>query len=83
VVHGCNCGCASLNFQPKASAGGAKIIADAVAAYPDGRQAGLILWGRGGKIVWLEVYDFDPGASHRFPEVSNLRTWEQRGQDLG
>jgi len=75
VVKGCDCGCSSLDFQPEAWSG-ARIIADAMAAYSDGQKAGLILWGREGKIVLLEVYDCDPGASHRFPEVSNLgRTW--------
>ena len=73
VLKGCDCGCSSLDFQPKAW-GGARILADAFAVYPDGQQAGLILWGRDGEIVLLEVHDYHPGASHRFPEISNLRT---------
>ena len=72
VVGGCECGCSSLDFQPNAW-GGATIIADAWAVYSDGQQAGLILWGRAGEIVLLEVYDCDPGASHRFPQIANLR----------
>ena len=83
VVHGCECGCASLYFETKQSGGRARIIADALAVYADGQQAGLILWGRDGRIVWLEIYDCDLGASHRFPEIDNLRTWEQHGRDLG
>ncbi len=73
VSKGCDCGCSSLAFQPH-SWGGAKIIADASAAYADGRRAGLILWGRDGEIALLEVHDWHPGASHRFPEISNLRS---------
>jgi hypothetical protein len=73
VVKGCDCGCASLDFQANAW-GGARIIADASALYPDGRRAGLILWGREGELALLEVHDWHPGASHRFPEISNLRT---------
>ena len=73
VVKGCDCGCSSLDFQPDAW-GGAAIIADALAVYSDGQQAGLILWGRAGEIVLLEIYDCHPLASHRFPEISNLRT---------
>ena len=73
VLEGCKCGCASLDFQANAWVG-AKIIADAFAVYSDGRQAGLILWGRDGEISFLEVYDCHPNASHRFPEISNLRT---------
>lgn len=72
VVKGCDCGCSSLDFQPKAWSG-ATIIADASAVYSDGQKAGLILWGRESEIVLLEVYDWHLDASHRFPEISNLR----------
>ena len=78
VVGGCACWCASLDFAERK--GGARIIADALAVYPDGLQAGLILWGRSGEIVSLEVYDLHPGASHRVPEIANLRTFEQTGR---
>jgi hypothetical protein len=80
VVGGCDCGCASLDFQADPS--GAGIIADALAVYSDGQQAGLILWGLNGEIASLEVYDCHPEASRRFPEVSNLRTFEVRGREL-
>lgn len=73
VLKGCDCGCSSLDFQLDAW-GGATIIADALAVYPDGKKAGLILWGRAGEIVLLEVHDWHPEASHRFPDISNLRT---------
>jgi hypothetical protein len=72
VGKGCDCGCASLDFQPDAWHS-ADIIADGVAVYSDGQQAGLILWGRQGAIVLLEIYDCHPGASRRFPELSDLR----------
>jgi hypothetical protein len=78
VVGGCDCGCASLDFQPHGWGAGAAIIADALAVYADGQQAGLILWGRAGEIVLLEVYDCDPGASHRFSQISNLRPFGDR-----
>src|SRR4051794_11498084 len=74
VVGGCSCGCASLYFVPDVRPGKAQILADELAVYPDGQQAGLILWGREGRITWLEVYDCDLGSSHRIPHVSNLRT---------
>jgi hypothetical protein len=38
--------------------------------------------GRGDQIVSLEVYDCDPEASQRFPQISNLRTFEERGREL-
>jgi len=77
VVGGCDCGCSSLDFVPNAY--GETIIADALIAFPDGQQAGMILWDAGGQIQWLEVYEGHPGSADRFPEIANLRTWEQWG----
>lgn len=56
------------------------MLADELAVYPDGQKAGLILWGSVGEIVLLEVYDMEPGSSHRFPNVSELCTWEELGR---
>jgi hypothetical protein len=79
VVGGCDCGCFSLDFAPNAWSG-AGIIADALIAYSDGQKTDLILWGREGEITSLEVVDYDPRVPHRFPEISDLRTWEEHGQ---
>jgi len=74
VVGGCDCGCSSLDFS--ANIRGAKtMLADAVAVYPDKQQAGLILWGRDGEIVMLEVYEMHPVAD-RVPEIADLRRHE-------
>jgi len=75
----CDCGCSSLYFEP-ARLGGAVMIADAIALYPDEQMAGLILWAKDQKIAWLEIYDCHPVASHRFPEIANLRPWEEMGE---
>ncbi|HEX8816557.1 MAG TPA: hypothetical protein VF753_13755 [Terriglobales bacterium] len=84
VVGGCGCGCTSLDFKPRERREGKAVrIADELALYPDGQRAGLILWGRNGEIASLEIYDFDPGSSHRFPEVGNLCTWEEMGRRSG
>jgi hypothetical protein len=80
VVGGCTCGCTSLDFKPLEQMKGKKILADELAVYPDGQQAGLILWGLEGEIVMLEVYDSEPGSSHRFPGVPDLCTWEELGR---
>jgi hypothetical protein len=88
VVGACNCGCASLFFNREAlegkiamaEKGRLEMIADELAIYPEGEQAGLILWGLADEIVWLEVYDFNPNSSHRVPCVSNLCTWEELGR---
>ena len=79
VVGGCGCGCTSLDFKPPQQRGKLQRVADELAVYPDGQQAGLLLWGSEGEIALLEVYDFHPGSSHRFPDVSNLCTWEELG----
>jgi hypothetical protein len=78
VIKECRCGCASLYFNSKQ--GNLLRLADELAVYPDGQKAGLMLWGRDGEIVWLEVYDFAPQSSHRVPDVSNLCTWEELGR---
>jgi hypothetical protein len=80
VIGGCVCGCTTLDFKPLEQQKGKKILADESAIYPDGQQAGLILWGLEGEIVMLEVYDFQLGSSHRFPEVSNLCTGDNLGR---
>jgi hypothetical protein len=79
VVEGCKCGCPSLDFAPNAWVG-AGIIADASIVYSDGQKTDLILWGREGEIVLLEVVDYDPRLPHRFPQLSDLRTWEEHRQ---
>src|SRR6266513_1652923 len=77
VVGGCSCGCASLYFEPEGQRGKVEMLADELAVYPDGQQAGLILWGREGEIVWLEIYDCQPESCHRVPVVSNLWSWDE------
>jgi hypothetical protein len=80
VVGSCGCGCASLYFKPQGLLAKLKMLADELAVYPDGQQAGLILWGCEGEIVWLEVYDCQPESSHRVPDISNLCTWDELGR---
>jgi len=80
VVGGCGCGCSSLYFKPQEQRGKLQMLADELAVYPDGQQAGLMLWGCEGEIAWLEVYDFQPESSHRVPDTSNLCTWDELGR---
>jgi hypothetical protein len=80
VVGGCGCGCTSLYFKPQEQRGKLQMLADELAVYPDGQQAGLILWGRGDEIIWLEVYDCQLESSHRVPDASNLCTWDELGR---
>ena len=80
VVGSCDCGCASLYLKPQEARGKLQMLADELAVYPDGQQAGLILWGREGEIAWLEVYDLQPESSHRALDASTLCTWEELGR---
>jgi hypothetical protein len=59
---------------------GKEIIADAVARWPDGAEAGVILWGYAGRLQGLEVYDHTLQASHRLPSVAQLYTYAQIGE---
>lgn len=72
VVGGCKCGCASIDFEADKPA---RIIADGIAEYSDGKSAGLLLWGIESRITGLELYDLDPEASYRFPSPTDLRPW--------
>ena len=81
VVDQCKCGCVSVDFEANGKAVG-EVIADAVAAWPDGSQAGVMLWGCKGRITGLEVYDRTPDAAKRLPTLAVLRTWEQIGEEM-
>jgi hypothetical protein len=75
VVGGCDCGCSSLFFADDHEdhrKGHPDMLADALAVYPDKQKCGLILWGRGQEIVWLEVYEMNLVAD-RVPEIADLQ----------
>ncbi len=75
VVGRCTCGCASVDFVPDGQAGAARPIAEARAHDSFGRENGVILWGAGGEISGLEVYEGHPGSANELPEVRALRPW--------
>ena len=76
--------CAGLLFQDAQHINiGFQMLADALAVYPDGQIAGVLLWASGEEFAWLELHDTNTiGTAKRFPETSDMRTWEQRGQSL-
>jgi hypothetical protein len=76
--------CAGLLFHDDQTIKvGLEMLADAIAVYPDGQVAGVLLWASGGKLACLELHDTSTeGTAKRFPEASDLRTWEQHGLDL-
>jgi hypothetical protein len=53
------------------------IIAEAVMRWPDGTQAGVMLWGNTGTVLGIELYELaGDDIAHRFPTVEVLRRWE-------
>jgi hypothetical protein len=83
VVAACPCGCASIDFvvagapeeprPPRAS----QIIAEAITRWPDGAQAGVMLWGEPGRVHGIELYELGgDDVAHRSPTVESLRRWE-------
>ena len=76
VVSQCACGWGSIEFVERGQGAGTVVVADAMAAWPDGARAGVILWSKNGKLSGLEVYDCTPGASMRALTHALLRTYE-------
>ena len=77
VFAACSCGCTSLNFLPDEETRGSSIVAEAVAVWPDGVRAGVMLWAQPDRISSIEVYDMHPDASHRQVTADVLRRWEE------
>lgn len=81
VVPACSCGCASIDFvvadAPKERSVGSNIIAEAIARWPDGAQAGVMLWGDAGRFLGVELFEMGgDDVARRFPTVDSLRRWE-------
>jgi hypothetical protein len=86
VVSSCSCGCASIDFVLEAGSEGVAtgtaglrstaILAEAFTHWPDGAQAGVMLWGAEGKLLGIELYELGSDASRRFPTVEVLRRCE-------
>jgi hypothetical protein len=62
VVGGCDCGCASVDFE-KDSSGDTQPIADATGRTARGGDVGIIVWGTSNAITGLEVYDLGAGEA--------------------
>jgi hypothetical protein len=57
-------------------------VAEGFALWPDGRRTGVMLWGRKGRLLSVELYDL--GADlRRFPTVEVLRRWEDYFDEHG
>ena len=82
VVSACPCGCASIDFVYTGSTETAglrstSIIAEAIARWFDGTQAGVMLWGNMGRLLGIELYELGgDDIARRFPTVGALRRWE-------
>jgi hypothetical protein len=87
VASSCTCGCASIRFVSDEGGGvvesgttglrSSAVLAEAFTHWPDGARAGVMLWGREGKLLSIELYELGSEASRRFPTVEVLRRWEE------
>jgi hypothetical protein len=85
VVSACTCGCASIDFSFGEDAAdvtrddlrATEIIAEGFAVWPDGARAGVMLWGKRGRLLGIELYDLGSDAARRFPTVQVMRRWEE------
>lgn len=85
VVAACPCGCASIEFSfaedrdgvvgGRDALRGKDILAEGFALWSDRTRTGVILWGRKGRLVGVELYDMG-GDLRRFPTVEVMRRWE-------
>jgi hypothetical protein len=82
VVSACPCGCASIDFvypgsNKTAGLRSTSIIAEGIARWFDGTQAGVMLWGNTGRLLGIELYELGgDDIARRFPTVGALRRWE-------
>jgi hypothetical protein len=82
VVSACTCGCASIDFVYPGSTKTAglrstAILAEALTRWPDGTQAGVMLWANEGRLLGIELYELGgDDIAGRFPTVESLRRWE-------
>jgi hypothetical protein len=67
----CRCGGTCLSFVHDEGKG-LTMLADAVAVYSDGQMADLLLWGREGQVIWLEINEWGQDSSRRFPTIADL-----------
>jgi len=86
VISKCGCGCPTVNFarQGKSVESDNKhILADYLATV-DGRDVGVILFQREGRLSSLEVYS-RAGTDEPFglPEIEALYPWEELSQRQG
>ena len=82
VFPACSCGCTSIDFVPQGETRGSSIVAEAVAVWPDGARAGVMLWARDEGLSGIEIYDLHPDASHRRVTADVLRRYEEFFKDV-
>ena len=76
VVGGCDCGCASVDFE-KNSSEHAQPIADGIGKTARGGDVGIIVWGTRNAITGLEIYDRGAGDDDLYlPELSSIVSWD-------
>ena len=77
VVGGCDCGCASVDFQLHGQSPPAQPIADATGTTQAGGTVGVLIWGSAERITGLEIYDLGAGDDDlQLPTIESIGSWD-------
>src|SRR5574341_1355123 len=63
VVGGCACGCASVEFARSEESVPSVVVADGIGTTDAGGMVGVLVWGEGGRLTGLEIYDLGAGQN--------------------
>lgn len=76
VLRACSCGCPSFDFAGVPDGEISAPFVDTLATLPDGKDVGVILWARGGRLKGVEVYSFEDLGAFGLPAPDSVRPWE-------
>ncbi len=76
VVSRCGCGCASVDFVRLKEWGALRSVADGIGTTDAGGRVGVLAWGKGGRLLGLEIYDLGDGQSDlTLPAPESVHPW--------
>jgi hypothetical protein len=76
VIGGCDCGCASVDFENDSSEH-SRPIADGIGKTARGGDVGVIVWGTSNAITGLEIYGRGAGDDDlNLPELNSIASWD-------
>lgn len=75
VVGGCDCGCASVDFEEGGQCLPSSPIVDAIGKSTEGVGLLVMLWGREDAVTGLEVVGTERGSARILPDPASLTVW--------